>query len=118
MPATRKYFHDKVILLLLSANFFMAFLSSVLILLRLGDGRANNYIVQYRSDLGLSAYKTGTISGLLEFVLFILIVLAVHLVLSIRAYNIERQLSIIILSMGLLLLVIATIVSNALLVLR
>ena len=118
MPATQKYFHDKVVLLLLSVNFFLAFLSSLLILLRLSDGEATNYIVQYRSNLGLSAYKTGGIGGLLEFVLFVVLILGVHLVLSIKTYHIQRQLSVTILSMGILLLVIATIVSNSLLVLR
>ena len=118
MPATKKYFHDKVVLLLLSATFFLAFLGSVLILLRLGDGQANNYIVQYRSNLGLSAYKTGSVGGLLEFVLFVVLVLIIQVVLSIKTYHIQRQLSMIILGMGVLLLVMAIIVSNALLVLR
>jgi len=118
MPTTKKYFHDKVVLLLLSANFFLAFLASVLILLRLGDGQANNYIVQYRSNLGLSAYKTGSIGDILEFVLFVVLILLVSVVMSIKTYHIQRQLSMIILAMGILLLVIATIVSNALLVLR
>jgi len=118
MPEPKNYFHDKVILLLLAVNFFVAFLASVLILLRLGDGPSNNLIVQYRSNLGLSAYKTGSVNDLLEFVLFALLVLGIHFVLSLRTYKIERQLAITILGMSVLLLVVATIVSNALLVLR
>ena len=118
MPATSKYFHDKVILILLGVNLFLAFLSSILIVLRIGNGQADGYIVQYRANLGISAFKTGGVAKLLEFILFAVLVLVVHIALSIKAYHIQRQLSIAILSLGILLLIVSIIVSNALLVLR
>jgi hypothetical protein len=74
--------------------------------------------VQYRSNLGIDAFKTGSVRELLSFIIFAYIVLAIHTVLSVRAYRIERRLSVTILSLGVLLLVLTIIVSNALLVLR
>jgi hypothetical protein len=118
MPATKKFIHDKTVLVLLSVNFFVAFISSVLILLRLGNGQGNNYIVQYRPSLGIGAFTRGSAADLLEFILFAALVLVVHTLLSLKTYHIKRELSLAILGMAVLLLVVSTIVSNALLVLR
>jgi hypothetical protein len=104
---SRKYFQDKLVLSLVS------------VLLRLGNQQANGgYFVQYRSNLGIGAYTTGGVVGLIEFILFGLIVVIIHTGLSIRIYNVRRQVAIGILALGMFLLVISMIVSNALLVLR
>lgn len=115
----KKYFHDRLILLLLSINGFLAFLCIALVFLRLGAGSGSQgYIVQYRANLGISAFKTGSVSNLVAFALFSLIVFAMQVVLSARTYEIRRELSVAILGLGLPLLLLAVIVSNALLVLR
>lgn len=118
MPISKKYFHDHLVLLLLSTNVFLAVAGSIFILLRLGTSHGTGYIVQYRSSLGVSAFKTGSIRDLLALVVFALLVLVVHTILSLGAYKIHRQLAIAILCLGILLLVLTVIVSNALLVLR
>ncbi len=114
----KKYFHDRLILLLLSINVFMAFLASVWILFKLDSGRSAGYIVQYRSSLGISSFKMGDAGELIAFMVFAVMVLAVHVVLSIRVYPIKREVSVVVLSLGVLLLVMSMIVSNALLDLR
>ncbi len=119
MPMPKKYFHDRLILLLLSVNGFLAFLCIALVFLRLGAAAGSQgYIVQYRANLGISAFKTGGVSTIVAFAFFALIVLAAQVALSIRTYEIRRELSVAILGLGLPLLVLAVIVSNALLVLR
>lgn len=118
MTIPKKYFHDRLILLLLSINVFMAFLAAVWVLFKLDSGRSAGYIVQYRSSLGISALKTGTAGELIAFIGFAVMVLVIHTVLSMRAYPIKREVSVIILALGILLLVMSMIVSNALLVLR
>ena len=117
MPISKKYFHDKLILLLVSSIIFLAFLCSVLIFLRLGGG-GEGYIVQYRSNLGISAFKTGSIVGILSFVAYAIVVAVVTILLSIRMYRIRRVLAVAVLGFGMLLLTLAIIVSNALTVLR
>ena len=107
-----------MVLLLLSINTFLALLCSILILLKLDAGQSEGYIIQYRANLGLSAFKSGGVSTLISFILFATLVLLFHTLLSMRVYTIRRNFAIAVLGMGLLLLVVATIVSNALLVLR
>lgn len=118
MANPKKYFHDHFVLLLLSVNAFLAVAGSIFILLRLSTSHGTGYIVQYRASLGISAFKTGSVTDLISFIVFALLVLAIHTTLSIRAYKIHRQLAITILSLGILLLLLTIIISNALLVLR
>jgi cytochrome c biogenesis protein CcdA len=118
MHIPKKYFQDRMVLLLLSVNAFITLLSSILILLRLDNGRSDGYIIQYRSNLGLSAYKAGAATTFIAFILFSILVLVFHTVLSMRVYHVRRHFAVAVLGMGLLLLVLGLIVSNALLVLR
>jgi hypothetical protein len=118
MNIPKKYFHDRIILLLLSILIFLAFLASVWVLFKLDSGRSAGYIIQYRGNLGISALKTGSASELVAFIAFALMILVVHVIMSVRVYLIRREVSIVILLMGVLLLLTSLIVSNALLVLR
>jgi hypothetical protein len=117
MALSKKYFHDHLVLLLLSVQAFLALATSIFVLLRLSSGHSSGHIVAYRPALGVNAYQPGGVSELLGFVGFALLILLVHTVLSMRTYKIHRQLSISILSLGILLLVLNSIVSNALLLL-
>jgi hypothetical protein len=93
-------------------------LASLLILLRLDSGHSEGYIVQYRTNLGIAAYKAGGVMELVSFIFFLVVVLVINTVMSMRVYDVRRQYSITILSLGTLLLALAFIVSNALLILR
>jgi len=115
----KKYLHDKLVLLLASANIFLAFLCAALVFLRLNFGQgAEGYIVEYRSNLGISAFKVGGVEGMLGFAVFAAGLAILNVLLSIRMYNIRRELSLSILAAGILLLLLATIVSNALMALH
>jgi len=112
----KKYIHDRMLLLLLSANTVMAVLSTVLVLLRLNLGRSETYIVQYRSNLGkLDGPKSGNISTFVGFIIFDLMIQLFHAVLSVRVFKIHRHLAVLVLSVGLLLLVFSLVVSYSLL---
>lgn len=118
MATPKKYFQDHLILLLLSINIFLVFVTVVSVLVRLSAGHGSSYIVQYRSSLGINAYQSGGVTDILSFILFAFLVLAVHSILSLRTYTIHRYLSIAILSVGILLLLLTIIISNALLALH
>ncbi len=118
MTIPKKYLHDRLILLLFSINAFLTFLLAIWILFKLDSGRSAGYIVQYRANLGISALKTGEATELIAFMVFGLLVLVSHTLLSIKAYPIRRHVSVVVLGLGTLLLLLALIVSNALLVLR
>ncbi len=118
MAPTKKYFHDHLVLLLLSVNAFLAIAGSIFILVRLNASHGTSYIVQYRPSLGADAFQTGNVLDLVSFIGFAAVVLAIHGILSYRAYPIHRQLALTILSLGILLLALVVIVGNSLLTLR
>jgi hypothetical protein len=115
MAAPKKFFQDHIMLLLLSVNAFLALFVAIEILIRINSGRSGAYIVKYHPTVGISAYQTGSVVEILSFIGFGFIVLAVHSVLAIRIYRVNRPTAIAILSLGLLLLLLTIIVSNALL---
>lgn len=114
----KKYLHDRLILVLASVTALLALACAIIVLLRFGTEGGSGYIVQYRANLGISAFKTGDVANILSFVLFAPVVSVFNIVLSIRLYHIRRQLSLVVLGLGIIVLVLAIIVSNALLVLR
>ncbi|HSX47673.1 MAG TPA: hypothetical protein VLF63_02775 [Patescibacteria group bacterium] len=119
MSLTKNYLHDHFILLLASVNFFLSLSGFLYILIKLfGINHANGYIVQYRPELGVGSYQTGGIEQLIGFSLFAIIILVIGLLLSYRVYKIHRQLAIVILFLGILLLTLNIIIGNALIKLR
>ncbi len=96
---------------------FLTVLNALLILLRLDNSRGS-YIVQYRANLGLSAFKVGDSTTFISMVLFGFIILGVQVILSMRAFKIRRPYAIAISALCILLLMLTIIVGNALLALR
>lgn len=115
MATPKKFFHDHWILLLLSINAFLALLVIVSVLLQLGSSNSAGYIVQYRPILEIDTYKAGNVIEIFGFIVFSLLALGAHVVLSLRAYRVRRQLALVVLGLGVLLQVLALIISNALL---
>ena len=115
MAGSTKYFQDRLVLLLVSINTFLVVFSSLYILLRLGNRQSASFIIQYRGNLGLSAFKPGDSSTFIAFILFMIAVLVFHAILSRRVYHIRRHFAVAILGLGTLLILLAAIVSNALL---
>lgn len=116
MAKPKNYFHDHLVLALLSTNAFLAVAGGLMILLRLVNSHRLTYIIQYRSNLGFSdVFKNGGAGSLLILIGFAALVFIVHLILSMRVYRIHRQLSVAVLGMGLLLLVLTVVTGNALL---
>jgi hypothetical protein len=115
MHIPKKYIHDRMILLLLSTTVFLVALSTVLTMVNLDSGGSLN-LVQYRPNLGLSAYTYDSSPiTYFSFIAFSFLVGGIHIALSMRAYLIRRQYAVAVLSMGILLLVLSIVVSNALL---
>lgn len=120
MNTPKRYLHDKVVLVLLSAIVFFAVFNALWVLLRLDSSRsAGRIVVQYRPSLGLSGYYyNGGKLGVLSLAIFSLFILVFHTIMSIKVYKIRRQLSLVILALGLLLILLTLVISNALFLLR
>lgn len=118
MEIPKKYLHDKPILALLSANLFLTGLVVLSILLRISGSGTDGFVAQFRENLGLNAFQAGDVFSILSFIAFALVVMVLNSILSVRTYEIKRQLSLVVLGFATLLLVLTLIVSNALLVLQ
>lgn len=117
MKISKQYFQDRLLLLILTCNVFLTVIILLFLVFRLGSGHSS-YIVQYRQSLDADAFKAGTLTQLLSFGVFAVLVLGLNLLLSMRVYRVHRQLSAVVLGMATLLLVFCLVVSNALLILR
>lgn len=118
MHPSKRYIHDRLVLLLISASIFFVILTALSVVWQLGSVRSEGYIIQYRPSLGLSAFKKGDNLEIIAFPIFAALVFLFHLILSIKTYHIRRHFSVAVLGMGLLLIVLALIISYSLLRLR
>ncbi len=117
MTHKRAFFHDRLILLLLTVNAFLVALCIATIMLRLGD-TSESYIGQYRANLGLDAYKVSGLGEILSFIPFVVIVYSFQLFVGMRMYGIRKSVSHIILLLTTLLLLLALLASYSLLSIR
>lgn len=116
-PILKKYFHDRIVLLLLTVNVFLTIVCIAAVLLRIGDV-SSNYITSYRSNLGLNAYSVGGVWQMISFAVYAGLVLVGQFFVSLRMYAIRRAMAWTTMLLGTLLLVLCLIISNSLLGLR
>lgn len=117
MQISQKYLHDRLVLLLLSANVFLTLLGSVLIFLRLSGTQGGPLIVTYKANEVVDSYVRGNSTDILLFVVFLFMTLGLNIALSARIYGRHRSYALTVLGLGTLVSVLTVIVSNALLVL-
>ena len=117
MSKTKPYFHDRLILLILSINTFLALALVITALLPLSDPNAG-FIREYRSNLGLDGYRAGDIKDIVSFAVFAVIIYAFQIYTSMKVYHIHKRLSMVILLLTLIALIFGLLACNALLSLR
>jgi len=118
MPVPKKYFNDRLVVLLLGIDLFLTVVGTLLVLFRLDPSRSTGYIIEYRANFGVGEFKTGGILSLSSFIAFLIINLVLGVLLSMRTFNLRRHVSLMVLSLAAMLSLLAIVVSNALLVLR
>jgi hypothetical protein len=110
-----KFFHDRIILLLLSFNVLVSLSAGLVILLKLINLPSGYYpFVQGRFPSGQKIYSTGSITSLYSLVLFILFILLFNSFLSYKTYPYKKNFSITVLSLSLLLVALTFLVSQSL----
>jgi hypothetical protein len=113
-PRPKPYLHDRLILLILSINTFLAAALIISSLLPLSD-TGSGYIREYRSNLGLDGYLAGDVKDIVSFAVFAVIVYTFQLITSIKVYHIHKRFSIIILLLALITFIFGLLASRALL---
>ena len=112
MAVSKKYSHDRLVLLLLSSSAFVGIANSIVTVVRLLNSNASIHLVQYRSNMGINRYQPGSILELYSFAAFSLLVVGMAFWLSYKIYPIRRHVALMVLGLSLLLLIFAAIVIN------
>lgn len=120
MHIPKKYLYDKQVLFLLSVLLFLTVVTIISIALRLGSGQGiSDYYIEYRQGPHHSSRgdfsPTGSVWSMMTFVWFVLITLVFSAVMSFRTYLVKREIAVVVLALGILLTLLALIVSNILL---
>jgi hypothetical protein len=118
MGTPTKYFHDRSILLLLVLNSVLVVVGILSILFRLDNSKGSSYFIEFRANVGIGEFKTGSHIDILGFVAFLLAIFVIAIMISRRSYHERRQVAVAILMLTILLSVLTILVSNSLLVLR
>ncbi len=111
------YFHDRLILLILSINTFLALALLLSAILALNDSSAG-FIREYRSNLGLDGYEAGGVQDILAFAVFSVLVYAFQIYTSVKIYHVRKHISLMILLITMIIYIFALLVINALLGLK
>lgn len=118
MAGSKNFFHDRLMLLLVSINAFLVLVSSLLLVYLLTNTtHLQGLWSEYRTNLGpIDKYHApGSVSTYVGFIVFSVFIFVFHLLLSRRTYHIRRHFSVLVMSLGTLLIVLTAIVSTALL---
>lgn len=111
----KKFFHDRTILVLLSVSLFVVIMTVLDVVLKLTQ-TTGDFIVQCRNcQEYIPTFSRGSMLDILNFIIFSLLVFVVSVLLSARTYRIHRQLSVVVVFLGLLLLLFNLRVVDALL---
>lgn len=118
MEIPKRFLHDKTILLLLTVVSAALVIGVSLVLLRFDAAKNPTIIAEYRQNLSGGGYLSGKPFDIYTLAIFMFFTAVVGLVLSVKTYTLHRYISVMLLGMTLLLLILATIVSNSLISLQ
>lgn len=115
MANKNKFFHDRVVLLLLSFDVLISLSVGLVILLKLINLPSGYYpFVQGRFPSGQKIYSTGSVASLYSLVIFIIFILIFNSFISYKTYPYKKNFSVVVLSLTLLLVALTFLVSQSL----
>ncbi len=118
MEFPKKFFHDRAILILITLIAILVVIGVSLVFLRFDVSKNPTTIVAYRPNISGSSYQSGKPIDIYSLAVFMVVTSGLALVLSARTYVIRRFVSIFILTSTVFLLILSTIVANALISLQ
>lgn len=118
MEAPKKFLHDRLVLALITVLAVLLVVGASLVLLRFDLSKNPTTIVAYRPNISGSSYQSGKPIDIYSFAAFMLVTALGAIVLGAKVYNVRRSITIFILGASVFLLIMATIVSYALISLQ
>lgn len=104
VEVSKKYLHDRVVLILITLISLLLAFGVSMILLRFDVSKNPTTIVEYRPNISGSSYVSGKPIDIYSLAIFMLIISAAAVALSARIYHIRKYLAIFILAATLFLL--------------
>ena len=114
MEVPKKYLHDRLILLLITLIGILVVIGVSLVLLRFDPNKNPTTVVAYRPSVSATSIQAGKPIDIYVLAIFMVLTAGAAIFLSARAYPVRRFVAIFILASTAFLLLIATIVANAL----
>ncbi|HVO86375.1 MAG TPA: hypothetical protein VMT23_01420 [Candidatus Binatia bacterium] len=118
MDIQKKFLHDRVVLGLVTLISMLTVIGISLVLIRFDASRNPTTTVAYRSNITGAQYQSGKPIDIYSLALFMLLSAVVAIALSNQVYVVRRYLAVFILAAQVFLIVMAIIVSNALISLQ
>lgn len=118
MHPSKRYLHDRVILIFLTIIAVLVVIGISSVLLRFDASQNTTTIAGYRPNLSSSTYVSGNVLDIYELPIFMALITAIGVILSVRLYRIERDASLFILASTTFLLIISIITANAIIALQ
>jgi hypothetical protein len=118
MDTPKKFLHDRLVLALVTALAVLLVVGVSLVLLRFDLSKNPTTIVAYRPNISGSSYQSGKPIDIYSFAAFMAVTAAGAIILGAKVYAVRRSITIFILSSSVFLLIMATIVSYALISLQ
>jgi hypothetical protein len=116
MRSKNTYFHDRVVLFLLTANAFLT--AAYMIIFFVGFDQSGSYIVQYRAGALVDEYKSGDAKAILAYPLFVLAVFIAQTVLSKKLHGLQKYAAWTVMFLSLIVIVLSILSTGALFKLR
>jgi hypothetical protein len=118
MELPKKFLHDRAVLALITVVAALLVIGVSLVLLRFDVSKNPTTIVGYRPNVSGSAYQSGKPIDIYMMALFMIVTSVAAALIAAKTYTVRRDISIFMLASAAFLLVIATIVANALISLQ
>lgn len=118
MEVPKRFLHDRLTLLLITAMAILVAIGVSMVLIRFDVSKNPTTIVAYRPNISGSSYQSGKPIDIYSLAVFMVLSATAATVLALRTYNIKRYVSIFILMTTCFLLVLTIIVANALISLQ
>jgi hypothetical protein len=110
----KKFLHDRLVLLLITAMAILVVIGVSVVLLRFDVSRNPTTIVAYRPNITGTQYISGRPIDIYSLAVFMIMTSAASILISLRVYNAKRYAALFLLGSTIFLLILATIVANSL----
>lgn len=118
MELPKKFLHDRVILILVTAMAVLLAIGVTTVLIRFDISKNPTTTIAYRPSISGTVYQNGKPIDIYSLAMFMIVIAVSAVVLSAQLYNLRRSISLFILGSTIFLLILSAIVANALISLQ